>query len=299
MGVLLILDANGTPFTRVWCCFEEAMVVRDASRTGAKLLLDVATVDGNGRAHVTTQGPTAADQKAYDALGEFEKAQTSVASIKVKREAGFPKAVLERGFRVNTFQGAATVAIDWRRIVNAICDVPAAQLDATVPRADHPALKEVDAKLSALFAEAALWLAARGDEMESTVAVLTRDTARRQVRLDIPGATIPSLAALAPAWACWPELTSLELDATAAEALTNTSGLQGLAQCKQLAVIKANFALCRALSDVAELGKGVGALQTLQHLQLNFSGCEALSDLAKRYDSRGAFLAAFGPKLEG
>ena len=25
-GVLLILDANGTPFTRVWCCFEEAMV---------------------------------------------------------------------------------------------------------------------------------------------------------------------------------------------------------------------------------------------------------------------------------
>ena len=25
-GVLLILDPDGTPFTRAWCCFEEAMV---------------------------------------------------------------------------------------------------------------------------------------------------------------------------------------------------------------------------------------------------------------------------------
>ena len=42
VGVLLIRDANGTPFTRSWCCFEEAMVVRDEARTGASLLLDIA-----------------------------------------------------------------------------------------------------------------------------------------------------------------------------------------------------------------------------------------------------------------
>ena len=34
IGVLLILDANATPFTRAWCCFEEAMVVRDDQRKG-------------------------------------------------------------------------------------------------------------------------------------------------------------------------------------------------------------------------------------------------------------------------
>ena len=63
VGVLLVLDENATPFDRAWCCFEEAMVVRDAERKGDPLLLDIATVDGAGRAHVATQGPAAADQK--------------------------------------------------------------------------------------------------------------------------------------------------------------------------------------------------------------------------------------------
>ena len=36
------MDANATPFTRAWCCFEQAMVVNDAARTGDSLLLDAA-----------------------------------------------------------------------------------------------------------------------------------------------------------------------------------------------------------------------------------------------------------------
>merc|ERR1719161_389341 len=116
VGVLLVLDADGTPFTRAWCCFEEAMVVQDAARTGAPLLLDIATVDSKGKAHVTTQGTTAADQKKYDGMDFSDKAKTSVAGIKVKREAGFPRAVLELGFQVDTFHSAASVAIDRTRI---------------------------------------------------------------------------------------------------------------------------------------------------------------------------------------
>ena len=233
-GVLLVLDADGTPFTRAWCCFEEAMVVQDAARTGAPLLLDIATVDSEGKAHVTTQGTTAADQKEYDNLPVWQSSTRSVASIKVEREAGFPKAVLELGFKVDTFHSEASVAIDRTRILNAICDVPADQLDAVIPQEGHRAFKAVNAALSGLFADAALALAARAGEMESTVEVLRRDTARRHARVDIPCATIKSLAALAPAFRAWPALTELQLDATGSGNLSDVSAVESLAQCTQL-----------------------------------------------------------------
>ena len=49
------------------------MVVRDTKRTRNPLRLDVATVDGAGRAYVATQGPAAVDRKEYDALNDYEK----------------------------------------------------------------------------------------------------------------------------------------------------------------------------------------------------------------------------------
>ena len=295
-GVLLILDPDGTPFTRAWCCFEEAMVVRDAARTGAPLLLDVATVDSKGQAHATTQGPTAADQKRYDALSDYRKSQTSVNRIKMEREKSFPRAVLERGFRVDTFNSAASVAIDRTRIFNAICGVPPDQLDAVVPRAEDPAFLDVDAALSGLFAEAALWLAAQAGELAGTVEVLRRDTARRHVRLHIPGATEPSLAALAPAFRAWPALTEVDLLASNS-ALTELAGLEALADCPQLAVVHGDFASCAQLADVAALGAGLGQLQALTALHLSFEECSQLHDSLRRsfdIDSRADFLAALG-----
>ena len=52
---------------------------------------------------------------------------------------------------------------------------------------------------------------------------------------------------------------------------------------------------CSELSDVAALGQGIGALQSLQHLQLSFDGCRKLSHtLQNQFTEQGAFLAAFG-----
>ena len=48
---------------------------------------------------------------------------------------------------------SASVAIDRRRILNAICGVAADQLDAVVPQEGHAAFEAVDAALSALFAK--------------------------------------------------------------------------------------------------------------------------------------------------
>ena len=49
-GVVVVLDGKATPFTRIWCCFEFAMVV-----LGKKLLLDFATVH-DGKPQLLTEG---------------------------------------------------------------------------------------------------------------------------------------------------------------------------------------------------------------------------------------------------
>ena len=55
----MVLDQEATPFTRVWCCFEQAMVVQ-----GRALLLDFATVH-EGKAELLTDGPAYRDEEAY------------------------------------------------------------------------------------------------------------------------------------------------------------------------------------------------------------------------------------------
>ena len=77
--------------------------------------------------------------------------------------------------------------------------------------------------------------------MEPVVEVLAKDAAHRHARVDIPGASITSLAALAPAIRAWPALTYFELDATASKDLKDVAGLEGLAQCSQLKVVKCIF----------------------------------------------------------
>ena len=48
--MVVVLDKNATPFTRIWCGFEQAMVVE-----GKRLLLDFATVH-EGKAQLLTEG---------------------------------------------------------------------------------------------------------------------------------------------------------------------------------------------------------------------------------------------------
>ena len=54
--MVVVLDKNATPFTRIWCGFEQAMVVE-----GKRLLLDFATVH-EGEAQLLTEGVAAEDE---------------------------------------------------------------------------------------------------------------------------------------------------------------------------------------------------------------------------------------------
>ena len=58
-GVVVVLDGKATPFTRVWCCFEFAMVV-----LGKKLLLDFATVH-DSKPQSLTEGLASVDKKLF------------------------------------------------------------------------------------------------------------------------------------------------------------------------------------------------------------------------------------------
>ena len=50
-GMFKVLDPKATPFTRIWCCFEQATVAQ-----GRKLKLDIATVQ-DGKCRLLTDGP--------------------------------------------------------------------------------------------------------------------------------------------------------------------------------------------------------------------------------------------------
>ena len=72
-GVLVVLDAKATPFTRIWCAFEEATAVTmdDAARPGkGHFLLDIATVpSGNPeKAELLTDGLSPEEQKHIESV---------------------------------------------------------------------------------------------------------------------------------------------------------------------------------------------------------------------------------------
>ena len=89
-GVLVVLDKRATPFKRIWCCFEQAMVVQ-----GKKLLLDFATVH-NGKAQVLTEGFATPNETAFQ---------------KSRREAGFPLKLMEEGYRIRVETAEASAAM--------------------------------------------------------------------------------------------------------------------------------------------------------------------------------------------
>ena len=86
-GVLVVLDPGAVVFTRIWCCFEQATVVK-----GKALKLDFGTV-ANGKAELLTEG--FAHENEAD-------------SIKAHRERGFPLELMEKGYQLDITKADAS-----------------------------------------------------------------------------------------------------------------------------------------------------------------------------------------------
>lgn len=110
-GMLLCLDTLGTPFHRIWCCFEQAMVVHEEH---SDLFLDIATVvDGKTPAVIT-------DSRAAPVAADLKGGPKFALEFKRDRESGFPLNLLERGYEIDISTAQAAREDDRRRILNTI-----------------------------------------------------------------------------------------------------------------------------------------------------------------------------------
>ena len=91
-------------------------------------------------------------------------------------------------------------------------------------------------------------------------------------------------------------LQHLQLNFEWCEALSDVGELgRGVGNLRGLQHLQLGFGDCRALSDLGELGRSVGNLQGLQHVQLDFSSCSALpSTLQRNFATKDDFVAAVG-----
>jgi len=152
-GVLVVLDENSTPFTRVWCAFEEACTTR-AEVTRKEMLLDIATAtawkDRQGIDHdacILTTGLTPLETSKDQACAGVGN------RLKVYRESMFPVAYIQKALAINIEHAEASQPADKRRILNSITKRSLDELDEE-PFPAHPEYDRVNKELRGLFAVA-------------------------------------------------------------------------------------------------------------------------------------------------
>ncbi|CAK9085672.1 unnamed protein product, partial [Durusdinium trenchii] len=179
LGAVLILDKDATPFTRIWCCFEESIAVEER-KTGTPLLLDVAATDSSNQAYVITDGLAAAEARQMPLLGFLAKSL---------REANFPTLLAQKGLGIDISKAKASQAEDKTRILNCI-RMPHArtkELTEVAPLQDRNYFA-VNQALAAHFA-LALWFGfvAQGHDTNDLLRALAADSSRHVVELSFTG----------------------------------------------------------------------------------------------------------------
>lgn len=250
-GILLILDGKtehtgpATPFTRIWCAFEEYVALEYFSQEGQDgkaMFLDIAT-SYDGEVHFLTRGVTHQDTLSNPHDEEYAKAM---------REASFPLDVIEKGLVLELEKAQATEESDRRHILNCIAgrELSAAPLEV------HANYTKVNKRLRSFFAEVAFRQAADKDKIESLnlSEVLAADVWRESLTLDFS--------------CCGDNFSDECLEALA----------KGL--CVNLRSLSLTFAYCENITSI-----GVEALARrlpvgLRTLILDFSGCQRVGDVA-------------------
>lgn len=179
-GVLLILDEAGpaTPFTRIWCMFEESVAFVPRYLPGearsSRLLFDVAATRG-GFATVLTDGLTAADElEAYPS------------SARVRRERQFPAEIFRAGLNASVEEAEASEEADRVHILNCIVG---RDLEARPVLEEHREYGRFNTRLHATFAVKA-WRVALLNGLDGDMhlaEVLKADQERKSLELDFNG----------------------------------------------------------------------------------------------------------------
>ncbi|CAB9517629.1 expressed unknown protein [Seminavis robusta] len=290
-GVLLCLDKDANPFNRIWCCFEEAMIVN-----GDKTLkLDISTVK-DGKGIVLTDGLVESD---------FAVGPKYAHELKRERENFFPLMLLERGYLIDVREAKASHQADIRRILNAIIGVPASELDLREPNKNHPAFESTNHALRGIFAECAARKAAEAGRMERVLTVLRKDENRTTLTLNLGGChdldftpfsclaghpnlqriildcaycSIPNMEWIGSTLPHWPQLNELDFNFSCCSVL-DVSSFGGLASASCLTRLTIDNSYS-GLADVSGIGVALKSLTTLEELRLDFRWCSKLHDVA-------------------
>ncbi|CAE7757922.1 unnamed protein product [Symbiodinium necroappetens] len=171
-GVLLVLDSMATPFSRVWCCFEESIAAVPSVRVenAATLCRDVAAAD---------QSLAGAEASVLPLLGLFAKSQ---------REKNFPVHLLQQGLGVDIETARASQDIDKVRILNSIA-FPRSEtlsLNHSYPE-QHGNYAVVNKALASLFALHGLPNGFSEGDAVALLDALRADSLRTTVNLELAG----------------------------------------------------------------------------------------------------------------
>jgi len=188
-GVLLILDeatpssGPATPFTRIWCAFEEfvALTARegDSAVDATRMLLDIAAAE-KGKPQLLTDGVALADEEGARRLG----AGYPAGKVRSDREKSFPLEVLRAGLTLELEKAQASMEADRIHILNCIAGRP---LDEE-PLASDPSYDKVNQTLRAIFAVAGWRQAVERDIVEVLkLPEVLGDSQREDLVLDFTG----------------------------------------------------------------------------------------------------------------
>eukprot|EP00928_Gymnodinium_smaydae_P086989 TRINITY_DN71358_c0_g1_i1.p1 TRINITY_DN71358_c0_g1~~TRINITY_DN71358_c0_g1_i1.p1 ORF type:complete len:693 (+),score=89.78 TRINITY_DN71358_c0_g1_i1:58-2136(+) len=264
-GVVLVLDSDSTPFTRVWCIFEEGVLAlatrgqldvatsvaseRAALKSLAKkddtVLLDIGHVDNDGVTHFISDGLTDSDKQ--------EKYWSTEWSKKVARESTFPLALIKECMTLNITEARATQEQDRVRILNALTGAKTAEELEKTPHAVHDAYLIVNQYVRSRLGIAG-WINAIEAGCTSLdypiIRQLREDKTRRKFAM--PPLLGKSLAKLPNSQAVINDLAD------------------AIGQMTDLHLLQVQLGGCSAFTDVSRLASNLQHLSRMTTLMLNF-----------------------------
>ncbi|CAK9107225.1 unnamed protein product [Durusdinium trenchii] len=312
-GVLLVLDSGGTPFERIWCCFEESVAIehREGNWSRSHLLLDVGATDAQNHAHVLTDGLAGAESCMIGIVGLYQKSV---------RERAFPLSLLKKGLEVKIEEAKATEQIDKDRILKSIAFPRAKELeDSQSTPTGHPNFQRVDEALASHFALASWYGFVWGRRpTESLARALRADVGRKVVQLSFTGCqhfsdgelevllqnlprdlrvlrldlgfsaleTLDFAAKIGPDGLQFSKsLVELTLRFTGSSSFRSAGGLAVLLrEMENLVNLEIWFMNLPRLNDLGSLNSALLCLENLEDLIFELSGCQVSLDVRRELD---------------
>lgn len=260
-GILLILDPEAKPFSRIWCDYELYAAITDSAKD-----LDLVTATHSANGHV-----------AMMLSKNFLPQESAVA--KSVRERNFPISFLLRGLHVRLEDGEATVTEDKFKILKAIAgtDIDSSKGHMLLEQNLKLANDTLHSTLAVLAWPQAMQRGLLGDM--NLAEILAADVGRERLELSLAHfeASCTDSAMKILASGLPPNLQELRLSFEGCNKITD-NGVSSLMRhlSPKLKLLYLDFIGCTLLTDASIISLAKHLPASLHELQLHFAGCEGI-----------------------